>query len=665
MATVDDELGRALDARIEAIAAEAQTIEHVPTATIAPDTAGGPVHAAPRAIEVLRAMPSGGAAVEMRAPIGRGGMGIVYVGTQLALGREVAIKLLRDEIRSEHTTLKLLREAWITGSLEHPNVVPVYDLSLDDSGSPRIVLKKISGEAWSNLMHARALLKEREGVVDPLEWNIRILLQVCNAISFAHSRGIVHRDLKPDNVMIGEFGEVYLLDWGIAVALEDDGTGRLPLAKDATDLAGTPAYLAPEMMGGEPSRIGPRTDIYLLGALLFEIIVGRPPHEGGSFLEMLASVARSEPALPEGTPAELARIVRRAMQREPEARYESAEQLRGELFRYLEHRSSLQLAADAERRLRALEEERAKPIGDADDARLRLYHVFGECRFGFLEALQIWHENEIARAGLRRALELMIELELDQGDPKAAALLMGELVRPSGELRQRVNDARRAKEREEASRDAMARDLDRSVGRRTRLLVSTTLGVMWTILPWIGFFMERADPTIDQRMPILSSAITLVIASALGYWARSALARTALNRSLVRAVAAVLAGQLALFAVTWRLGVSYESTRPLVLLLYAVCASLTAAAIEKRLWPAAIAMIATFLAGSAWPEYAWPFESFGNLALTINVLVIWGRSEPVAATSSAGRDEAKRRRAFRDFLERKQKRDSLGDDAMR
>jgi hypothetical protein len=640
----DDELARTLEARMEAIRQDADTLEHAPGETIAPAPDASPRDTAPRAIDMLRRLSPGGAAIEVRETIGRGGMGVVHAGTQLALGREVAIKSLRDEIRSEHSTLKLLREAWITGALEHPNVVPVYDLSLDEAGSPRIVLKKISGEPWSSLMHARTLLREREGVLDPLDWNIRILVQVCNAIHLAHSRGIVHRDLKPENVMIGEFGEVYVLDWGIAVSMEDDGTGRLPLADDATDMAGTPAYMAPEMMGGAPSRISPRTDVYLLGALLHEIVTGKPPHEGGSLMQILGSVVRSEPVLGPGTPSELARIVRKAMAREPSARFESAEQLRTALGRFLEQRSSLQLAADAEQRLHALEEERAKPARDDDDARLRLYHLFGECRFGFLEALHIWNDNEVAREGLRRALVL-----------------------PSEELRRRVNDARRAKDAEEAARAAMARDLDPSVGRRTRLLVSTTLGVIWTILPWIGFFAERASPEIDQRAPIFSSALTLVIASGLGYWAREALARTTLNRSLVRAVAAVLVGQLALFVLTWRLGVSYDATRPLVLLLYAVCASLTAAAIERRLWPAAIAMILVFLAGATWPEYAWPFESFGNLALTVNVLVIWGRPGDAAVVAGgAARDEARRRRAFRDFLERKRQREStLGDDSLR
>jgi serine/threonine-protein kinase len=104
-------------------------------------------------------------------------------------------------------------------------------------------------------------------------------MQVCNAISFAHSRGMIHRDLKPSNVMIGSFGEVLVLDWGLAVCLRDDGDGRLPLARDCKTLVGTPCYMAPELMRG-PAGLSERTDLYLLGGMLHEIVEGQPPNQG-------------------------------------------------------------------------------------------------------------------------------------------------------------------------------------------------------------------------------------------------------------------------------------------------------------------------------------------------------------------------------------------------
>src|SRR5262249_52505984 len=155
-------------------------------------------------------------------------------------------------------TLGLLRESWITGGLEHPNIVPVHDLTVDESGRPRLLLKRIEGLPWSEVLHDAEALRQRFASDDPLDFNVRVLMQVCSPVNFAHRRGIVPRDLKPQNVMIGEFQEVYVLDWGLAVSLVDDGSGRLPLAADVDEMAGTPAYMAPEMLGGRTRRITER-----------------------------------------------------------------------------------------------------------------------------------------------------------------------------------------------------------------------------------------------------------------------------------------------------------------------------------------------------------------------------------------------------------------------
>src|SRR5689334_21645835 len=119
--------------------------------------------------------------------------------------------------------------------------------------------------------------RERYGADDLLEYNLSILVQLCSAVSLAHERGVLHRDLKPENVMIGRFGEVYLVDWGIAVSLTADLQGRLPLAAEQNEIAGTPCYMAPEMLGAL-GKLSERTDVYLLGAILHENLSGEPPH---------------------------------------------------------------------------------------------------------------------------------------------------------------------------------------------------------------------------------------------------------------------------------------------------------------------------------------------------------------------------------------------------
>jgi serine/threonine-protein kinase len=174
---------------------------------------------------------------------------------------------------------------------------------------------------------------------------------------------------------------------------------------------------------------------------------------------------------------------------------------------------------------------------------------------------------------------------------------------------------------------SMARDLDPRVGRAVRLRLSVLLGVVWTLLPWLGFVMEHGDPKADQVWPLISSSSMFILAAGAAFWFRDALERTAINRALSRSVGIVLAAQIALFAITFKLRVSYEATRVLVLLLYAACAAMTAAMAERRLWPTPIAYFLVATVATIWPAFAWPVESLANLALTINVLVVWRRDD--------------------------------------
>lgn len=572
--------------------------------------------------------------------IGEGGMSVVRRGVQVALGREVAVKTARTDVDDELGTLRLLREAWVTGALEHPNVVPVHDIAVDRDGSPQIVLKRIAGRAWGSAMHDETVIRDRSAGSDALEWNLRILMQVCNAVHFAHTRGIIHRDLKSDNVMIGEFGEVYVLDWGLAVAMVDDGSGRFPLVSEVDTIAGSPAYMAPEMLEVRADRISARTDVYLLGAILFEILTGWPPHMASTMREVAQSVLRSKPVLPEHAPPELASIARRALARRPEDRFETADALRTALSAFLEQRASTRLASDAMSKLHELElacvEGRDRSRSADERGGLR-YHLYGECRFAFREALRMWPGNDVARRGMVRAATVMAELELWQGDARSAELVLLELESPPQDLLRRVRAARRAKDLEQKRLASLVRDHDPRIGRRVRLLIGVTLGLVWTALPWIGFALEKDDPVADQLPPLVSSAMSLVFAAALAQVARKALARTRLNRNLVRAVGVVLAAQVAIYAITWRLHVSYEHTRVLVLVLYATCCALTAAVVERRLWPAAATYAVVVLLATKWPALAWPFESVANAVLTLVVFFMWRRPDAVEGHAARGK----------------------------
>jgi len=266
-------LAQTIEARLAGQVELAKTLVDHPGSTIEPPRAAS--SGAMAALDALRGLGATlGGKIDVHHTLGEGGMGVVHLATQRTLGRQVAVKTLRKGAGDEQAALRIVREAWITGALEHPNVVPVHDVGVDASGAPVIVMKRIEGRPWSHYLRDAAAVAKRFAAADLVEWNLRTLANVCNAMHFAHARGILHRDLKPDNVMIGEFGEVYVLDWGIAVSLADDGTGRFPLASQATDIAGTPHYMAPEMLLGDPTMLSPRTDVYLLGAMLYEIFTG-------------------------------------------------------------------------------------------------------------------------------------------------------------------------------------------------------------------------------------------------------------------------------------------------------------------------------------------------------------------------------------------------------
>ena len=205
--------------------------------------------------------------------IGRGGMGEVVAARDERIGREIALKRMRAS-RSPELERRFLREARIQARLDHPAIVPVYELARDTTDRPYFTMKRLSGQTLSNTLVTRAFPRQRL---------LRAFVDVCRAIDFAHSRGIVHRDLKPSNIVLGEFGEVYVLDWGVARVLGDVAevvTADIDTLEGAafTNLAiGTPGYMAPEQASA-PNNVGRAADIYSLGAILFEILTGEHLH---------------------------------------------------------------------------------------------------------------------------------------------------------------------------------------------------------------------------------------------------------------------------------------------------------------------------------------------------------------------------------------------------
>ena len=620
-----DELGRTLDRYATELGSLGRTIEERPRATLTPgaesaDTGGQRALAVLAELAGTSARTSTGGALAIERTIGEGGMGIVRLATQQTLGRKVAVKTLKSDFREEKNTLKLLREAWVTGALEHPNIVPVYDVALDEHQSPIIVLKRIDGVTWVDLLPDEATVRGKYGARDPFEWHLRVLLQVCSAVHFAHSRGVLHRDLKPENVMIGEFGEVYLVDWGIAISMRDDGSGRMPLATHGHGVAGTPAYMAPEMLDGDATRLGPRTDVYLLGAVLYEVVTGRAPHEGETFMAIVQSVVMSAPSLGPEVPGELAAIIRRAMARDPEDRFASADELRLALADYLTHRGSETIAAEAQRRLTELERDLARADLPRTELDERLYRLFGECRFGFRAALDSWPDNQVAADGLHRAIHLMIAHELEGGDPRAASTLLSELALIPEDLRARVDTAVREKDAEQANLEKLRLDQDPSVGRRTRLLLGSVLGVLWTGLPLAAALLQPAE---NRLLSMLAPLGVLVLLLAFGVWARESLNKTAFNRRFQGAAILTVSAMFVLHVAAAIANMPVAHVEIIQLLLCLAVAGMLALTADKCLWYATFGFGIAFLFAAARPDLRYFAATGANLGLSATLIWLW------------------------------------------
>ena len=609
-------LEREIAAWLQTVAAldEADTAR---SATIVPRTAA----TGARALEVLRELAgrsvAGSGQLRQGDVIGEGGMGVVRLAEQVVLGRTVAVKTLKPGRRDHAAALDLLREAWVTGSLEHPNIVPVHYIGLEDDGNPVIVLKRIEGESWHDLIVDADAVRDRFGVTDLLAWNLGILQQVLNAVRFAHSRGILHRDLKPANVMIGQFGEVYLVDWGVAVSLRDDGTGRLPLAADATEIAGTPCYMAPEMIGRERGELSERTDVYLAGAVLYEIVAGQPPHQGDSPLALVESIAASRPAIPPGTPPELARIIEQAMHADPAQRYESADALRLAIQGFLEHAGSGRLAAIAAERLAQLE------AAIADGApRDEIYRLFGACKFGFHEALVVWRDNQEARDGVVRATAAVASYELPT-DPRAAVSLLCELDAPPPELLARARAAAVAAASRQAELERMGREHDVLTGTRTRMFLAVILGTIVTIAPLVSYFSGGALGIKGYPEMATWSAGLLCIVVALGVWARDSLMKTAINRRLLASTVGLFGFQIVLAFGGAALEIPIVTAQVLMVLIWATFATMIAIGIDARLAPCGVAYALAFLASAIWPDERHLAMAGSNLVFLVTAAWVW------------------------------------------
>jgi eukaryotic-like serine/threonine-protein kinase len=427
--------------------------------------------------------------------------------------------------------------------------------------------------------------------------DVAILMDVCRALHFAHARGVVHRDVKPANVMVGTFGEVYLLDWGIAVGI-DTGNGKsdgndapptslreLPRARDVRKLAGTPQYMAPEMAFPE-GNIDARTDVYLAGAVLHELITGRAPHAGNNVEERLYRAHLSEPPqlddVPD-VPEEIADICRHAMSRDPNARYQSADELRAALAAFQSHAAARKLCEAAEERLATLlAMPPAKDAHEGSDAQA----VFTECRFGFSLALRTWPGSLRAREGLERAIAGMAWREASAGHYDSARLLAAELDPIPPALAAHLDDLKRKRDAEAADAQALQRmqhERDVTIGSVERAFVVMGSATSWLLLLVAMHFLDRNGTyrAASGTFAVVMSALLLCIALAgvLAPRIRSTGASRAIYLTLLMGVA----GIFSVHAVGWWFALP---PAPMLAVGHTVLAAtlLMVAAHDARLW---------------------------------------------------------------------------------
>ncbi|MFW6053326.1 MAG: protein kinase domain-containing protein [Persicimonas sp.] len=279
---------------------------------------------------------------EFTNELGRGGMGQVLLARDLLLQRDIALKTLLPDTSDANARRRLLQEAQITGLLEHSSIIPIYDLGALSSDDPYYTMRVVRERSLAQIIEE---MSAGQGHDYSLTQLVSILRQVCLAVHYAHDRGIIHRDLKPENILVGSYGEVFVIDWGVAKVVDSE-LHALALSQRHTEregaLVGTPYYMSPEQAQGRIDALDQRTDVYALGAILYEVLTLVPVFESSHMLSLLFKVIEQAPQAPtertpqRSIPRELEEICLKALAKSADERFQSAQEMAEDLELFLE-----------------------------------------------------------------------------------------------------------------------------------------------------------------------------------------------------------------------------------------------------------------------------------------------------------------------------------------
>jgi serine/threonine-protein kinase len=559
--------------------------------------------------------------LEFGARLGAGGMGEVRLALQRSLRRDVAVKTVLDPV-TESGRAALLKEAWVGAALEHPNVIPVHTLASTTEGDA-VVMKRVEGVSLTTII-ADPSAHERFRL-DPLEAQLRALVSVCRAMELAHQRGILHLDLKPDNVMVGAFGEVYLLDWGLAAALAH-GPEWLSRGSAIDTIAGTPAYMAPELASADGAHIDERTDVYLLGGILHTMVTKAPLHGGtGLMMTLLASFTSEPKTYAADVPEELVSILHRATHRDPRQRFESARAFREALEGFLRHRRADRLvrrALEGARELRGLLDAGA---GDAE-----VEPRFSEHALALEEARRGWAEHPQLRPLTDTLLAHRATHAIAQDRPEAALAFLGEMRAAPRVLVERAEAARRSGEAREAHvrrLEAMSRELDITLGSSDRRRLFVVLGALWLgFSVCFGWLLRSGALTMGYRELLAFGGVLVGTLGPVAFWIRRRLFQNTANRRLY----AGLTFTAAVIELHWiacmLLDVAPSVAIALTPLYYAYAFATLALALDRRFFYGAGALAVAALAGALVPEAAHEVVGVGGASAVALTLWAWSRS---------------------------------------